>query len=56
MDSFVIDITNIKNIKLKEGDYINLLDNSNIEKILCKNDIISYELLTLMGERLHREY
>lgn len=56
MDSFVIDITNIKNMKLKEGDYINLLDNSNIEKILCRNDIISYELLTLMGERLHREY
>ena len=56
MDSFVLDITDIKNMKLKEGDYISLLDNSNIEQILCRNEIISYELLTLMGERLHREY
>ena len=56
MDSFVLDITDLKNMELKEGDYISLLDNSNIEQILCRNDIISYELLTLMGERLHREY
>ena len=56
MDSFVLDITDIKKNKLKEGDHICLLDNSNIEQILKKNDIISYELLTLMGDRLHRNY
>ena len=56
MDSFVLDITDIKKIKLKEGDYICLLDNSNIEHILKNNNIISYELLTLMGDRLHRNY
>ena len=30
MDSFVLDITNVKKKKLKEGDYICLLDNDNI--------------------------
>ena len=56
MDSFVLDITDIKGKKLKEGDHICLLDNSNIEHILKNNNIISYELLTLMGDRLHRNY
>ena len=46
----------IKKNKLKEGDHICLLDNSNIEHILKDNNIISYELLTLMGDRLHRNY
>ena len=56
MDSFVLDITDIKKNRLKEGDHICLLDNSNIEHILKNNNIISYELLTLMGDRLHRNY
>ena len=56
MDSFVLDITDIKKNKLKEGDHICLLDNSNIEHILKNNNIISYELLTLMGDRFHRNY
>ncbi len=56
MDSFVLDITDIKKKKLKEGDHICLLDNSNIENILKNNNIISYELLTLMGDRLLRSY
>ena len=56
MDSFILDITDIKKNMLKEGDHICLLDNSNIEYILKNNNIISYELLTLMGDRLHRKY
>ena len=56
MDSFVLDITDIKKYSLKEGDYICILDNSNIEHVLKNNNIISYELLTLMGERLNRSY
>ena len=56
MDSFVLDITDIQKNKLKEGDHICLLDNSNIEHILKNNNIISYELLTLMGDRLYRNY
>ena len=56
MDSFILDITDIKKKKLKEGDYISLLNNSNIKEILFRNEIISYELLTLMGNRVRRDY
>ena len=56
MDSFVLDITKIKNKLLKEGDYICLLDNCNIKNLLKELDLISYELFTLMGPRLIREY
>ncbi len=56
MDSFVLDITDIRKKKLKEGDYICILDNSNIEDLLKDVNIMSYELLTLMGERLLRNY
>ncbi len=56
MDSFILDITNINESSLKEGDYIRLLDNSNISKILKNVDIISYELLTSIGQRIIRKY
>ena len=56
MDSFILDITDIKKNILKEGDYICLLDNSNFEDILKNSNIISYELLTLMGDRISRKY
>ncbi len=56
MDSFVLDITDVRQKKLKEGDDICLLENYNVEHILKSNEIISYELLSLMGNRLIREY
>ena len=56
MDSFVLDITDIKKKKLEEGDYICLLCSSNFEHVLTNNEVISYELLSLMGNRLLREY
>ena len=56
MDSFVLDVTNLKGKSLKEGDYLCLLDNTNIKNIVTKLDIISYELLTIMGNRLLRKY
>ncbi len=56
MDSFILDVTNLKEKSLKEGEYLCLLDNSNIRNILNKVDLISYELLTLMGDRLLRKY
>ena len=56
MDSFILDITNINENSLKEGDYLRLLDNSNIDKILKNSDIISYELLTSIGQRIIRKY
>ena len=56
MDSFVLDITNLKEKLLNEGEYLCLLDNTNIKKLLNNLDLISYELLTLMGNRLLRKY
>ena len=56
MDSFVLDVTDLKEKLLKEGDYLCLLDNTNIKNIVTKLDIISYELLTIMGNRLLRKY
>jgi alanine racemase len=56
MDSFILDITNIKKIKLKEESYVNLIDNSNLKYILRNLEIISYEFLTLIGNRIVRRY
>ncbi len=56
MDSFVLDITNVKNKSINEGDLFCLLDNSNIKNIFKNTDIISYELLTLIGTRVRRQY
>jgi alanine racemase len=56
MDSFVLDITKVTKNLLEEGDYLCLLDNSNIKELLKDLNLISYELLTLMGSRLIRDY
>ena len=56
MDSFVMDITSIKEKVFEEGDYFCLLDNSNISNIIKNSGIISYELLTLFGNRIIRKY
>ena len=56
MDSFVLDITNLKEKFLNEGEYVCLLDNTNIKNTLNNLDLISYELLTIMGNRLLRKY
>lgn len=56
MDSFVLDITDVKEKNFKEGDFFCLLDNSNISNILKNSGIISYEILTLFGNRVIREY
>ena len=44
MDSFVIDITHIKKIALKEESYIKLIDNSNLKNILNKLPISASSL------------
>jgi alanine racemase len=46
----------VTNKSFKEGDYICLLDDSNISKLLKDINLISYELLSLMGNRLIRKY
>ena len=56
MDSFILDITDIKKVKLEEETYISLVDNSNIKYILRNLEIISYEFLTLIGNRIIRRY
>jgi len=56
MDSFILDITNIKKIKLKEESYVSLIDNANLRHILRNLEIISYEFLTLIGNRIVRRY
>ena len=56
MDSFIIDITDINKAELKEENYISLVDNSNLKNILRNLDIISYEFLTLIGNRVIRKY
>ena len=56
MDSFILDITDMKEKIFKEGDYFCLLNNSNISNIIKNSGIISYELLTLFGSRIIREY
>ena len=56
MDSFILDITNINKTTLKEESYISLIDNSNLENILRNLEIISYEFLTLIGNRIVRRY
>ncbi len=56
MDSFILDVTNVKEITLKQGDYFCLLDNSNISNIIKDSGIMSYELLTLIGNRIVRQY
>ena len=56
MDSFILDITNVKKIILKEENYIKLISNSNLNNILKNLDLISYEFLTLIGNRIKRKY
>ena len=56
MDSFILDITDIKTKILKEGSYIKFIDKSNLKDILKSLDLISYEFLTLIGNRIKRKY
>ena len=56
MDSFVLDITNVNETKLREETYISLIDENNLKYVLRNLEIISYEFLTLIGNRIVRKY
>ena len=56
MDSFILDITEIKKNIFKEESYIKLIDNSNLKDVLKNLVLISYEFLTLIGNRVKRKY
>ena len=56
MDSLMIDVTGIKNVKV--GDTVYIWDNKNItlESIAQKASTINYEILSTIGERVERVF
>lgn len=56
MDSFMIDITEIEDVK--EGDDVYIWDNKMItlEEIADKCDAINYEILSTISDRVKREF
>jgi len=56
MDDFMVDVTNIPNVKV--GDEVIIWDNKNItlEEIANKCDTINYEILCTIGKRVQRRY
>lgn len=56
MDSFMVDVTEIENIKI--GDDVYIWDNENIklEDLAKKCDTINYEILCTIGERVPRKF
>lgn len=56
MDSFMIDITDIDNVK--EGDYVYIWDNKNItlEEIAKQCNTINYEIISTISDRVKREF
>ncbi len=56
MDSFMIDVTNIKNVKV--GDYVYIWDNKNItlEEVAQECNTINYEILSTISNRVPRVF
>lgn len=56
MDNFMVDVTNISNIKI--GDEVTIWDNENItlEEIADLCETINYEILCAIGKRVQRKY
>jgi alanine racemase len=56
MDSFMVDVTDIKNVKL--GDEVIIWDNENItlDDLAEKCDTINYEILCTIGARVPRKF
>ena len=56
MDSFMVDVTEIENVKI--GDEVYIWDNDNItlEDIALKCDTINYEILCTISNRVPREF
>ncbi len=57
MDSIVIDITDLKIIALKVGDYVELCNKDNFFTNFIKNSNVSvYEFFTLLSDRIVKHY
>lgn len=56
MDSFMADVTELKNVNV--GDEVIIWDNENItlEQLASKCDTINYEILSTIGERVPRKF
>ena len=56
MDSFMVDVTSIADVKV--GDEVIIWDNENIklEQLAQKCDTINYEILCTIGERVPRKF
>ena len=56
MDSFMIDITNIKNVK--EGDFVYIWDNEliKLEEVARQCNTINYEIISTISGRVKREF
>ena len=56
MDDFMVDVTDIPNVKV--GDEVIIWDNENItlEEIANLCDTINYEILSTIGKRITRKY
>ena len=56
MDSFMVDVTEIKDIEV--GNTVTIWDNENIklEELAAKCDTINYEILCTIGERVPRKF
>ena len=56
MDSFMIDVTDIKDVKV--GDYVYIWDNENItlEEIAEECNTINYEILSTISNRVPRVF
>ena len=57
MDSIIIDITDLKIISLKVGDYVELCNKDNFFTNFIKNSNVSvYEFFTLLSDRIVKHY
>ena len=56
MDGFMLDVTDIPDVKL--GDDVYIWDNQNIklEDLASKCDTINYEIMSTVGERVPRVF
>ncbi len=57
MDSVIVDVSEVPEQNLHEGDWLNLLGpEQGIDQLAQEAGTIGYELLTLLGQRTHRTY
>jgi alanine racemase len=57
MDLITVDVSNVPPAESRVGDWVELIGTEiGIDKVAAAADTISYEILTGLGKRLHREY